>query len=293
MNLNTRQWTLIALGLASLALIFLAVGISTMELKPGKPLPLGGMMMPQSSFAGDDLQPMEFTAFNIIISLLMWIMGPLFVLMFIISPRLRKSILRMLPIYVMMILFALWLQRQIQENRREQIVEEGLGQAEAMPPVPFPTPPDFVVDPPAWLAVVVTILVAIPTLLLLWFLWRRLNPPQEPTTLEILTDEAEEALATLRAGGDLKETILRCYADMSRILSRQRNINRQQAMTPREFEDHLAQAGFHSDHIQRLTRLFERVRYGAKSVGQCEELEAVDCLSAIVRTYGQSEGAEI
>jgi hypothetical protein len=54
-------------------------------------------------------------------------------------------------------------------------------------------------------------------------------------------------------------------------------------MTPREFEARLATAGLREDHIQRLTRLFEAVRYGTQSPGKREEREAVDCLTAIVR----------
>ena len=57
-------------------------------------------------------------------------------------------------------------------------------------------------------------------------------------------------------------------------------------MTPREFEQYLAKSGLRTEDIQRLTRLFESVRYGDKSPGKREEKEAVDCLNAIVRAYG-------
>ncbi len=41
------------------------------------------------------------------------------------------------------------------------------------------------------------------------------------------------------------------------------------------------------EHIQRLTRLFENIRYGNKPSGKQEEQEAIACLTAIVKTYGQ------
>ncbi|OGF54139.1 MAG: hypothetical protein A2Z21_07130 [Candidatus Fraserbacteria bacterium RBG_16_55_9] len=80
---------------------------------------------------------------------------------------------------------------------------------------------------------------------------------------------------------------MRCYHEMSRILSEHRGIRRKRAMTPREFERHLEQVGLRSEHIRKLTRLFEEVRYGAnKKSGEQEEREAVVCLEAIARAYG-------
>ena len=40
--------------------------------------------------------------------------------------------------------------------------------------------------------------------------------------------------------------------------------------------------------VKKLTRLFESVRYGAASPSREEEQEAIACLSAIVKAYGQS-----
>jgi hypothetical protein len=71
-------------------------------------------------------------------------------------------------------------------------------------------------------------------------------------------------------------------------LSDHQNIRRQKAMTPREFEIHLADAGVSSEHVQRLTRLFENVRYGDTTASEREKREALDCLNAIARTYGES-----
>jgi hypothetical protein len=64
-------------------------------------------------------------------------------------------------------------------------------------------------------------------------------------------------------------------------------LQRQEAMTPREFELLLAGAGLRDDHIGQLTRLFERVRYGGAAASERDEQEARACLSAIVQAYGQ------
>jgi hypothetical protein len=105
---------------------------------------------------------------------------------------------------------------------------------------------------------------------------------------ELLALEAQRAIETLQAGSGLKDTVLRCYQEMSQVLQEQRNIQRQKAMTPREFEKHLAEIGLRDKHIRQLTRLFEGVRYGDNVSSERDKREAMDCLRAIVRTYGGS-----
>jgi hypothetical protein len=93
------------------------------------------------------------------------------------------------------------------------------------------------------------------------------------------------AIADLQSGSDLKDTVLRCYVRMSQVLSEQRGITRPLDMTPREFEQQLAAVGLRDEHIGQLTRLFERVRYGARPAGEREEREALACLTAIAHMY--------
>ncbi|HET9223096.1 MAG TPA: DUF4129 domain-containing protein, partial [Roseiflexaceae bacterium] len=143
--------------------------------------------------------------------------------------------------------------------------------------------PAFAANPTSWLIVVVSALLVGLLLAAIWFFWRRLRAQASP--LERLANQAEQALADLQSGGDLKDTVLRCYREMSRILSEQRGVTRPRDMTPREFEQQLAAVGLGDEHIRRLTRLFERVRYGARQAGEHEEREAVACLSAIARAY--------
>ena len=67
-----------------------------------------------------------------------------------------------------------------------------------------------------------------------------------------------------------------------------RNVYRHQAMTPRDFEQHLTERGFSDEHIGRLTRLFETVRYSPGEPGPEDETEAKACLTAIVDAYGSN-----
>ncbi len=102
------------------------------------------------------------------------------------------------------------------------------------------------------------------------------------TGLETLALAPRAALADLEAGEELHSVIMRCYAEMTRAVSRQRGLQLQAGLTAREFELRLTEAGLPAQSVQRLTRLFERVRYGRQATGAREEMEARDCLAAIV-----------
>lgn len=140
-------------------------------------------------------------------------------------------------------------------------------------------------NPPDWLdpiAVVVTVVLLVVGAVVVRFLWRRPwdRPPQG--TLEVITAEAEAALDELRAGAEVRDAIFRCYLEMNQGLRRRLGLVREEGMTPREFEAELTRAGLPQHAVQRLTRLFESVRYGRQSGTETDREEAVACLEAII-----------
>ncbi len=149
--------------------------------------------------------------------------------------------------------------------------------------------PPVVLDPPAWLVIAISALLISPIVAAIWLTWSRRPAAsvQQPISQDELAQPARQALAELHAGGDVRATVLRCYREMSSLLRERRGLRRGQTMTAREFEQHLAQAGVHNEHIRRLTQLFERVRYGANTPQQRDTDEAVRCLTAIVQAYGR------
>ena len=69
---------------------------------------------------------------------------------------------------------------------------------------------------------------------------------------------------------------------MSHFLIDRRGIQRQKAMTPREFEIELKEIGLPAEAVTRLTRLFEAARYNHSQSGHDADQEALQCLKAIV-----------
>ncbi|UCC61875.1 MAG: DUF4129 domain-containing protein [Anaerolineae bacterium] len=277
-----KLWMLLLLGTATAALILLSTALTGLELLPGQPFTLsrepsdslgGSKMLP-----GADILAPLFRAVTIIFGLLL----PVFIIYFIVSPEFRKRVLRdlffMLPLFL---IFYLLMHRppDILEQAEEA---QPLGPlAEAFPRAPTP---EFVATPPQWLVVaanlVLALLVAASVVGAVWLLWHLRRPRVSP--LERLAQEAEEAIEAIQAGGDLKNTVMRCYYEMSRVLREQRGIRRQRDTTPREFERQLEQLGLPGERIRQLTRLFEKVRYGAKAVAEDEERQAIACLTAVV-----------
>jgi hypothetical protein len=115
-----------------------------------------------------------------------------------------------------------------------------------------------------------------------FLVWRR-SRRKEETPLFRIEREARSAIQSIEAGGDLREVIVRCYLQMIDALREYRAINRDQAMTPQEFQHLLENKGMPGEPVRNLTNLFERVRYGAHSPGEQEERVAIDSLSAIIR----------
>jgi len=153
--------------------------------------------------------------------------------------------------------------------------------------LPSSTGKEYIPHPPRWIVYAASFSLSALVLglsLFLWLRWRR----SQTSSLDLVAREAHKTIKELRAGADLKEGVIRCYYDMSRVLKEQHGLSRRHAMTTREFERYLEEAGLSGDHVRRLTRLFEKVRYGAKNLGEAEEGEAIDCLTAIIRS---SEGS--
>ena len=129
-------------------------------------------------------------------------------------------------------------------------------------------------------AAIVLALVAAALLgLIIWGLTLRRKPNNLP---ELISQHAQDALDELEAGGDFRDVVIRCYAQMSRVLLQERGLERQTGMTPHEFEQTLKTMGFPDEPVQNLTHLFEETRYGSEPPDQEGVGMAIESLKAIV-----------
>jgi len=145
------------------------------------------------------------------------------------------------------------------------------------PPPPVRTAPLGTV-PPLVLWIVGTLLLAA----CLFVAWRMTRPGRQMDTTDLIGQEAQQAWLALRSGQGLREAIIRCYRQMSRVLAEEQGLERKEFMTTGEFEALLAEAEFPSEPIRQLTRLFERVRYSKGQPALADEQNAVQCLEAIM-----------
>jgi hypothetical protein len=151
-------------------------------------------------------------------------------------------------------------------------------------PLPYdvaaPTP-----DTPPWLSYFISLIAVTLLLAIVGFLGWRFWPDSAESTAtatEEVAQGAETALAALERGDPLRDVILRCYQEMTWALSEARDVRRDSAMTPREFEHKLTKLGLPADAIHNLTQLFEGARYGNVAYSEREQQSAIASLNAIV-----------
>jgi hypothetical protein len=128
-----------------------------------------------------------------------------------------------------------------------------------------------------WLVAIGFVLVA--GLSIIKIFYRQLRPAsiEDP-----LLQQAKNAMEALQAGKDFKNTIIRCYLQMTNVLREERGIERNHDMTAHEFQDWLELKGWPRVPVQQLTALFEKVRYGQQHLGENDEKIALDSLNDII-----------
>ncbi len=285
---NSRLRRLIILGLTILVFGILAAGISSVKPRAGEIVfaPKQEQIIPERE-TGLDTTPVtrDIDRGNPWLYLLGFVAIAVSVYAAWRYPRVRYGILVVFLftafVLTMIYLYKLFYVPPPQDSRDAVFASQ---------PLPERPDEDLFNNPPDWIStvsVVATAVILVITGLIVWLvlqLRRRRKPP-----LEIVSLEAESALADLYAGVEVKDAITRCYVDMSRALARQRGIARQQGMTAREFENVLVEEGLPPQSVTRLTRLFERVRYGGQEASDRERQEAIAALEEIVAAVKREE----
>ena len=292
---SKKNRPLIFLVVIIAALILFAAGLSSLEFRPGQSFPLGSLIGQEAdTLAGggsSGLPGALLSWWAVLITLAFIILIILWIIIFIFRPEVRKYLLSRLISYLVLLLLIAGLifnlRQPINGTENENATNPQLAPWEEVTQAEGTlNPPALVIDPPRWLVGLITLALFTIILGIVWWVWSR-RPHRQADSAELIAKEAEQAAQNIQAGRNLKDTVMSCYQKMTQLMSDQRGIQREETMTPREFENHLTQIGFSDDHIQRLTRLFESVRYGDSLPTELEEREAVSCLSAIAAAYGQ------
>jgi hypothetical protein len=264
------------------ALMLLAASLPQLSFRPGRAFILNGDDAPDTGSGALAASVRDLGYLRLAVAAIVLVVLIYFALTLIFSAKLRWQLLRRLgQVLLVIVLFYLIISRLI--GRPETLPPPQLADATPPPvqtPIGEPLPP-FVAQPAPWLVALVSL--ALATLLIagIWYFWRRSRPVVNP-----ISTLAQAAIESIQAGGDVQSVVLRCYLEMSQVLSQQRGVERDRAMTPREFAQHLAASGVRDQHVQQLTRLFESARYGAQPPSAQDERAAVECLTAIVQAYG-------
>jgi hypothetical protein len=285
---RNRRWVVLLAGLAIVATVLLAAGLSDLELAPGQTP--ARLQMPTETEAGEGrtLSQELLDLLGVVLAIVTIVLVALLAVYLLLSADAKKRALLALGLLAWLVI--LYLVSRANPPPPEQ-AQEAVGSVTPTPlaaATPFPAGTalstlELDVHPPTWLvwlgAVALAMLAAGAIAGIAWVVWSQSRQRLAP--LEQLAQEAERALSALEAGADLDDTIMRCYLEMGQILKRQRGIVRQEAMTPREFEQGLRGSGLPQEAVAQLTRLFENVRYGTGLPGDREERQALTCLEAI------------
>ncbi len=153
----------------------------------------------------------------------------------------------------------------------------GAGEA-AVAPVP---------DAPGWAPYALSAAIVLALGYVVLRVTRRRSGTAERDEAAELAAAAADGAAALRDGAPLTEVVQKCWALMSLILSSKTPVRNAPQLTPREFAMGLRARGFQDDAVDRLTSLFEEVRYGQRE-SEPRRGEALAALAAIERRFGDA-----
>lgn len=281
----TRRGKIVIMGAlvcAIAALVLLVSGLGTVELQPGRPFSLRAIFGVGRRLAYDS-GTLRGPNVSLLPVIFVWIVVPILLVYLLLSPQARRAFIKRVLRWTAWTIFALIIAHNWRGGiwRRSETADSA---GRSTVPPELPNPPDYLATPPQWFIIAISLILAATLVGLAWWIVRRRRPRAGEPLVE-LAQGAEEALAEIRAGGNLRDTVMRCYDEMNRVLQA-RGLSRHNSMTPREFEQHLTSLGVRDEHVHGLTRLFESVRYSQHKAGAREEEQAVASLQAIAQSYG-------
>jgi hypothetical protein len=219
------------------------------------------------------------------------------ILFFIVTLNRRK---REFTILALLALFILFISIQPKTSKEDKsgasqeaiplVAIEDLAEPESLPAtsksVEF-TPPQI----SSFFLYLVSFLAIISLMFIVLIIYRWQTPytlSTDTRSLEEIGEAARLALNDLAAGSDERDAVIACYVRMSDIVMRSKSIERGASRTATEFAARLEESGLPGSSVQRLTRLFETVRYGSHASNRIDAEEARECLAEIAIYCGET-----
>jgi len=291
---QNKIWILLLSILTLGALTVLAIGLRDVPFRAAQPIGRNDAESangprPELTDLFDDVSLESQYLFWGAITLLVALVGLL------LSPQGRKFLIRLF----LRVFFTYWLIYFLLTNYGDRLVsminfDLGIFNLNQQQDKSSNVPPPVFVPPQqtSWISYAVSVLIVLFFVFVVWrvlVFWRQFNASLEDRKpLDEIARIARSSLRDLTDGGDTTDVIMNCYFRMSNVVGEKRRLKRMDSMTPGEFALRLEQAGLPGDAVQRLTRLFEGVRYGGYRSEQKDVNEAVACLVSILNYCGET-----
>ncbi len=227
MAANKRKLlTMILLGTAVVAILLLAAGLAQVRFTPGEPFSLARAQQstPPPMGVSAELSPAMRMLLRVWFILTLTLL-PFSVFYLLLSPEARKRIIPNLIVFGVFMLIMSSLGKQVGQMLGENGVLGGLGDMTGLTEGGASVQPvEFSSSAPSWLVIAISFVVAVIVVALggslIYALLRNRSRRRSEEALPLvrIAEEAESALTAIAAGGDLRDTVIRCYVEMSRTV---------------------------------------------------------------------------
>jgi len=279
------MWALAACLVVLAVVVLLAPSLGAVRFEAARPIAFGARS--EGHFVLPALSIPEDTPLWKVLGLWLAIVVHLALVLLLLSPELRKRVLRQLIRFALgVLLFLLILRYRVLEWPQTELDPAAAGPAG--PSVPSPALDVEAFRPPAvatWITYAVSLLVLWLGLLagfLVYKAWQR-HRTRRLATINDIAGIARASLADLAQGRHWNDVVIEVYARMNEAVWRDRGLHRESSATPREFAARLARTGLPASSVEELTRLFETVRYGGNASDVGTGQRAAACLESILR----------
>jgi hypothetical protein len=289
--MNRKRWLLLFCFIVLGAITLLAGSLHEVHFQPGRSLPTS----PTSDNPVIIQAPEVLADTPIWKILLFWLafVVNLVLFFYLLPPEVRKRIIRQVISFASGVLILLIALRyrilQLPSLNGSPANQSGHPAAglDSNQTAPIFHPPQVA----PWMTYLISLGLFLAFIILAWiaYRWWVRTRARSTGSLHAIADIAQSSLNDLASGRDWGDVIIQSYARMIEVVSSKRGLQRYRAATAREFARRLEFAGLPADAVNRLTRLFESVRYGGGKSDQSDINEAADCLAAILHACGVAQ----